>query len=346
MNVFETCLVKIDEDTVRRCFASYLVDCRVALMKSTYSLVVVLIFCLVGCGTPRQSSLVLGMKAIETPSLKGDFAQTRSKADAAWAGRLDEAQLRKAIALYKQAVKMPTPQYDAAKRREVLGALYVRLSRAYYLLADSHLFLKLDAKSRDKPMMKVYEQGVTAAEKALALSAPTFVKRVNKTPSSWKKEVDHVPVKAIGALYWYGANLGKWAMLEGITTIMRRQEDILATMLMIQRKQPGFFHGAAHRYFGVYHTKVPVGGGDPAKSVSAFEKSIDLAPNYFATRVLYASHLATLKQEQSLFEKQLKYVINTPANVVDALTPENTLEQRKARRLLARTTKLFYQIPN
>ncbi len=131
-------------------------------------------------------------------------------------------------------------------------------------------------------------------------------------------------------------------MLEGITTILARKDDIKATMDQMVARNGTYFHGAPHRYFAVYHTKVPIGSGDPPKSKASFEKSLEIAPNYLATRVLMAEALGQLTQNPKMFEIQLRKVLETPADVIPELTPENTLEQKKAARLLKKKADLFY----
>jgi hypothetical protein len=187
--------------------------------------------------------------------------------------------------------------------------------------------------------MTVYERGVTAAERALALRDPDFVSKIN-AGESWQQHVTSARAEAVPALYWYATNLGKWALLEGIATILARKDDIKATMDFIIATQPDFFYGAAYRYFGVYWTKLPF-GKEPEESAKAFAASLEIAPHYFATHVLLADSLATLNNDRALFDKHLQLVLETPADVDPDLTPENTFEQEKARRLLNRGDRLF-----
>lgn len=295
------------------------------------------------CGASRDSALDKKKIAdIGKATVKGDFEKTLEEAEAAWAGRIQEAKLRQAITLYEKVVKMDSPNLAGDARRDKLVGLYVRIARGYYFLSDSHVRLKAEDDELDNEMMKLFDKGVTAAEKAIALADPTFAKKVADDPNSWSTNVAKVNDKALPALYWYGTNLGKWALLEGITTILARKDDIKATMDQMVARNGTYFYGAPHRYFAVYHTKVPIGGGAPDKSKASFEKSLEIAPNYLATRVLMAEALGQLTQDPKMFETQLKKVIETPSDVIPDLTPENTLEQKKAARLLKKKEDLFY----
>lgn len=303
-----------------------------------------LVVCALGsqaCGASRESALDKDIDKIGEGKLKGDFEVALAQADAAWEQRLDKAKLIEALGLYEKAAETESPNLSAEERKERLVGIYTQIARGYYFLADSHIRLEAEDDEKDEEMMKVFDKGVHAAERAFAIADPAFAKKI-KDGGEWQVEVKKANDKAIPGLYWYSTNLGKWALLEGITTILARKDDIKVTMDMIVAKEPGYFHGAPHRYFAVYHTKVPLGGGDPPKSKASFEQSLALSPNYLATKVLYAETYATLVQDDKLFTRLLDEVIAAPSDVVPEITPENTLEQRKAKRLLAKKADLFY----
>jgi hypothetical protein len=293
------------------------------------------------CGASRESALDKDIDQIGQGKIKGDFEAVVAQADAAWEGRVEKAKLIEALGLYEKAAQVESPELSAEQRRERLIYIYTQLARGYYFLADSHIRLEAEDDEKDDEMMKVFDQGVSAAERLIAVADPVFAKKI-KDGGKWQEEVKKADPKAIPGLYWYATNLGKWALLEGVTTILARKDDIKVTMDYIISKDEAYFHGAPHRYFAVYHTKVPLGGGDPPKSKASFERSLSLSPNYFATKVLYAETYATLVQDAALFERLLKEVIEAPADVLPELTPENTLEQRKAKRMLAKKADLFY----
>lgn len=303
-----------------------------------------LVVCTLGlsaCGASRDSALDKDIDKIGEGKLKGDFEVTLSQADAAWEARLDKAKLIEALGLYEKVAQIESPDLTPEARKDKLIYIYLQLARGYYFLADSHIRLEAQEDEKDEEMMKVFDKGVGAAERAFAVADPGLAKRI-KDGASWPDEIKKADAKAYAGLYWYATNLGKWALLEGVTTILARKDDIKAIMDVIVAKDPNYFHGAPHRYFAVYHTKVPLGGGDPPKSKESFDKSLAISPNYLATKVLYAEVYATLVQDPVLFEKLLKEVIETPADVVPEITPENTLEQRKAKRMLAQKDDLFY----
>lgn len=297
---------------------------------------------LVSCAAKRDSALQ-DTETITEATEQGEFAQTLAQAEEHWEKRINKNDLHKAIELMEKAVKTPSTELSEEERKERIAQTYEKLSRAYYFYADSHIRLEsTEEGDKDDEMMSVFEKGVTAAEKAIALRAPEFAKIVAEKPNKWQDSVGDVNTSAIPALYWYSTNLGKWALLEGIATILARKDDIKVTMEWILQNDPNFFYGAPYRYFGVYHTKVPIGGGAPPKSKEAYEKSLAVAPNYLATKVLMAETYAVLIGDRELFDKLLNEVVAADPNALPEIAAENQLEQQKAKGLLARGDDLFY----
>lgn len=300
-------------------------------------------FVLPACGgTQRDSALTTDQETLTKASLEGDFAKTMAEADAAWQQRITKDQLLNAIQLWEKAALLPTPELDAAGRSNAIADINEKLARAYYFLADSHIRVEASGDERDDEIMAVFEKGVTAAERAIALRDPAFAAKVAADKNAWQKAVGEADPAAIPGLYWYATNLGKWALLEGIATILARKDDIKATMDWIVAKDPNFFYGAPHRYFGTYHTKVPLGGGNPSASKTSFESAIAIAPDYLATKVLMAEAYAVLVGDRALFEKLLNEVLSAPSNATPEIEPENAFEKRKAKRLLDNADEFFY----
>lgn len=294
------------------------------------------------CAAKRESS-IKDAEELTKATEQGEFSQTLAEAQQYWEGRGDQNNLKKSIDLMERAVKMPASDMSEEERTAKLIDTYVMLSRGYYLMADSHIRLAAaEDGDNDEEMMRIFDLGVGAAEKAFSLADPTFAKTVKEDRKKWQEAVGKADAKALPALYWYSTNLGKWALLEGIATILARKDDIKATMEWALENDPNYFHGAPYRYFGVYHTKVPIGGGDPPKSKEAFEKSLAIAPNYLATKVLMAESYAVLAGENELFEKLLNEVVAADPMAVPEIGPENKLEQMKAKKLLEKKDDLFY----
>lgn len=302
------------------------------------SLVLLLVAVALGasaCGASRETALAKSDAELMKAQAQGDFARVVGEGDALWGKRMDRASLEQALARWEEATTIATPEMDDAARRAALGELYTKLTHGYYFLADAHIRFSgvEDEEALEDEMKSVFNKGVTAAEKGLAISSKDFAQKVRyETPFA-------EAIKVLGAgemplLYWYSANLGKWALLEGFTEILSRKDDIKVAMDMIEAQNPDYFHGAPLRYFGVYYTKLPFPGGDPPTSKKYFDRALASGPDYLATRVLMAENYATKVGDKTLYKEQLDAVVGYDLSKVPDLQPENHFEQLKARLLL------------
>jgi hypothetical protein len=82
-------------------------------------------------------------------------------------------------------------------------------------------------------------------------------------------------------------------------------------------------------------------GGSLEKSDEHFQKTLKVAPNYLGTHVLIADNLCRKRSDRECFKKALNLVLQAKSDVIPELTPENTLEQKKARELLAKEAEIF-----
>ncbi len=249
-----------------------------------------------------------------------------AEGDAAWVGREDVAQLRRAIAFWEKAA-------DAAPGDR---ALLVKLARAHYLLGYGHL----QGDDRRAARIAAYEKGSRYGERALALNA-AYAHLVSSGAHGDDALVactaDDVP-----ALHWYYANLARWVNEQGIQKAMLERERIFRLATRVNELDPGYFHGSGPRLLATYHAKAPgMAGGDLERARAEFERSLATAPYYFATKVLMAELYATKKRDQALFERLLGEVVNGDPRVLADVVPEQKLEQENARALLRRAGELF-----
>lgn len=296
---------------------------------------------LVSCAASRDSALAKDEEEIVKAKSEGNLTKTLEKAEEHWKKRADKAELEKAIELFEKAVEMKSPNLSESERKKKLARGYERLSRAYYFKGDTHVRLNVEnEKTREKKMKALFEKGVTAAESALVLRDSDLAKAVSGGEKLRKIVQDSDP-SAIPGLYWYATNLGKWGLLEGIATILKYKDDIFETMKFICKEDPTFYYGGCHRYFGAYWTKVPF-NKSPEKSKKHFDKSIEMAPEYLATKVLKANYYAELTQDPEMYKKLLNEVVESPDDGDPKIQPENKFEKEKAKRLLKQVEDKFY----
>jgi hypothetical protein len=83
-------------------------------------------------------------------------------------------------------------------------------------------------------------------------------------------------------------------------------------------------------------------GGDPDASKKYFEQSIAATGGKFLlAKVMMARYYAVVTQDRPLFEKILKEVLETPANIEPEFRLPNEVAKVKAKRYLARAEDLF-----
>ncbi len=278
-----------------------------------------------GCATTYEAKWDEKPAATAASETDALIAAT-AEGDAAWDARADKAKLQEAIT-----------KWEAAFEKGGTGELAAKLARAHYLLGDGYYALENNQEGRDAE----YQKGLDWATRALKLSAPEFTKAMTEG----KKHAEAItlaPKEAVPAMYWYATNLGKWAATKGFATRLRYKDDIKATMLHVKALDENFFYAAPWRYFGGFEAATAgLAGGSLEKSEENFKKSVELAPAYLGTKVLWADYLCTKKQDKETFKKLLEEVIAADAKADPAIEPENNIEQQKAKKLLAEIDEKF-----
>jgi hypothetical protein len=270
------------------------------------------------CGTKRQTG-ICASNFVPKASAKGDAASSDKMGDEAWAKRKNVEELKKAIAAWDKALQIDPKQ----------SAVRVKLSRAVYLYGDGHL----RPADEEEKMIAEFSKGQQQAELAFAQANSAY-----RDEFCAEKPFPVAIVKAtkadVPAMYWYATNLGKWGLAKGLTTILKYKDDIKAMMDQLMKLDKAYFYHAPNRYFGVYYTKIPVFRGDKKLSTENFEASIAGAPQYLATKVLYAGRNLTKWKNRARFMEMLYDVRHFPISKAPELEAENTIEKAKAEELL------------
>lgn len=284
-----------------------------------------------GCAAKRQAqwNSVPARPAAAEPSASEDAptpAALMAAAEDFWARRLDEAALREAIALWEKAAALD-PEDPAP---------YDRLARAWYFLGDAHA-----RKLGPQGYLPVFETCIGAGERALAVSSPAFKQAVT-SGKAVEEAIDLIEAPGVPGAYWYAACLGKWARAKGFATTLANKDRVKKVMERVLALAPDFFHGAPDRYFGAYYAVAPgFAGGDMDKSRDHFERSLQRAPYYAATKILMAEVYAAKKKDRALFDRLIAEVLAQDPDAHPELGPEIRVEQDKARELRARAEELF-----
>jgi tetratricopeptide (TPR) repeat protein len=274
----------------------------------------------------------LGQKINRTPLSAEQAAAAKAAVDAgnaAWDQRADEAKLREAIAKWEEAIRLNPADWET----------YVKLARANYFLADGYLFFD---ESKHVEFLATYEKGLNIAEMGMAALSTDFERRRHAGTKIEDAAMVLGP-EAVPLMYWFATNLGKWAKAQNsMPTLLKHKDRIFKIMSRVYELGPDFFYGAPDRYFGAYYAVAPAfAGGDLQKSREYFDKAIKREPKYLATYVLIAENYAPKMQDRTLYETQLKYVLEAPEDILPDLVPEAKAEKRKAEKLMKEIDEKF-----
>jgi hypothetical protein len=292
---------------------------------------VLMIGATVGCGGGRTAAWDEGTASGGTVTAEAQATHDAALAEgnAAWDERADPERLRAAIAAWQRALEAVPSDWE----------LWQRLGRAQYFLADGTMQFD-PALEADTTAM--YQTAITSTERSLTEHFPRFAEYMRTNARFDDGALATLDASAVPALYWRASALGRWARRDGFATVLAYKDEIRAIMTYCLNNDRHYYHAGPDRYFGAFYAVAPTyAGGDLDRSRQHFEYAIGVDPNFFGTHVLFAMEFAVKAQDRTLFTDQLNLVINgDPASLPD-VTPEQAVEQRKARDGLARIDELF-----
>lgn len=273
---------------------------------------------------------------------QGDFDQLLQAADQHWAHRDEEPRLRQAIDVLKQLIKTSSPHLEEADRREALYGVYVKLSRAHFMLADDHIPLSVEDPSEvQEEIIEQLETSRSYAELAMAVRSSALRQAIDQgedlLPTMLTLKEDHT-----GALFWWLQGLGRWMSYQSPLTAMNYVDRLEQMVKHLNALDPTYFYHGPVRFLAGYHTKVPWPGGDPARALALFNKARAADPDCLLNTLAVAEIYATSIGDRALYQRELEGLLNAPVEPSDPrLSPENRLARRKARYLLGRIDDTF-----
>lgn len=257
------------------------------------------------------------------PVATGDASATLAEADALWAGRVDPETLKAALAKYEEAWRQ-----DPGNRLAL-----ERLTRGWYFLGDAHT-------SDKATKIELWATAMTWGDKCLALNAQ-YQGRVDGGEKP-KDAATSMGKADVACMYWYATALGKWGKIQGIAKALANLPTVKAFIGRAEELDAEHFYFGPARYWGTYYAVLPsFAGQDLVKSAAYFDASVQGAPDYLATRVLRAENLSPKVGNIDQFYDDLNAVLAFDPTTTPDVQPENTLEQAKARDMLAHVEEYF-----
>jgi Tfp pilus assembly protein PilF len=264
-----------------------------------------------------------GSTMAETSGAAAGDAVTLEAAMELWKERGTKEGLQRAIDALQAVVAAEPNNQDAM----------IATARAWYFMADGYT---------DTPEEKgpIFDKARDWGERAMLADAE-YKARIDKGEK---------PAKAITALqqddqmaiYWTASALGKWARIQGFSTLVKYKGYIAGMMEHCLGLDETVFYSGPIRYWATFYAVAPgFAGGDMTKSKEFYEKSIKMNPEYLATYVLFAEAYGRKAQDKELFKTNLQHVLDADVDATPELTPEHIVEQKKARMLLDNIDEYF-----
>lgn len=246
-----------------------------------------------------------------------------------WIKRYEKASLSKALYNFELAFNSEKELPQTMTKLDL--ATY--LSRGYYQLGDYH--------EKDQSLkMQAYKIGGEWAQRGFSLNKyfqTSIGERGHFAPGLKFLEKEYV-----GCLYWYLANIGKWALNSGVNTTIKYRSLFYDVSKRIIELDENYYGGGIYRILGAYYAVLPsYAGGNLDKSWEYFQKSLVIGPGYLGTKILMAQAFAVYRNDAALFNKIISEVIKEKLDLSSEVYPENFLEQQKAIVLNLEVEKYF-----
>jgi TRAP transporter T-component len=148
----------------------------------------------------------------------------------------------------------------------------------------------------------------------------------------------------VPALYWTAMCWGAWINLNMSDPMgMIEVPKFKALIDQLYRLNDKYTYGGAHLLLATYYAQLPaLFGGGLDKSDTEFQKAFEISQGKFLIQyVYYAEFYATLVKNKTLFESELKKVIDAPTDILPDQTFTNLIAKHKAEYLLKNEEKLF-----
>lgn len=266
--------------------------------------------CLCACGA---ATIAEGASPTRVPSPVAAAPPTAldtalAEATQAWEARWDPASLDRAIASWQRSLTLP-----GATSQEV----QLRLAEAHHFRGTAILSRQGDAEAA----LAAFEAGVQAATAAGA------------------EDLEAAPSEA---LYWWASNRAAAASQTDFAGSVLVQRDVVSVMLRCAEANCSYDHGGAHRFLGSHHAR-PLGFShrDLPRARSYFDRAIAGDPTHLPTRVAFARDYAVAAQDRSLFEQQVRFVVEASPEPRGPSRGDVQLAQHQAAALLRDAPNLF-----
>jgi hypothetical protein len=182
----------------------------------------------------------------------------------------------------------------------------------------------------------LYARGQRYAERLLRRDA-RFGAALDGTADALRAALAHAEADDVPALFWCAYNWGSRINLSlhdpGALADLPKVEVLMSRVLELD---PGYFHGGAHLFYGVYWAGRPAMlGGNMEKGKESFERAVAVTGGrLLLAKVLYARFYGVGTQDRELFDTLLRQVLDAPDDVFPQERLATEIAKRRARVLM------------
>lgn len=188
----------------------------------------------------------------------------------------------------------------------------------------------------------LYDRAVELGQRALKHNKK--FRKALEQKKKWRVAVQYLEEDDVPAIFW---TLLAWGLKLQISlddpNALFDLPKVTALLNRIMELDETYFFGTPHLLQGAIYTLLPsMAGGGPEKAQASFDRLFEISGGrYLLGHVYYAQTYAVLVKDKALFESELQFVLDTPADVLPEMPVANYMAKRAARDLLAKEDELF-----
>ena len=250
--------------------------------------------------------LLLGGFSINPARAQGEDAKVQAdklsgQAMAMLKDSLDNNTITQALVLLEKAAQLD-PKNEQT---------WTQIAWRYWMLGDD---LPKSSGDEKEARLKLFEKGMAAAQKAMALNP-----------------------RSVGGLYWYTVNMAAAGEMRGILSSLGMAGTLFGNMSRVDRRDPYYLYGATRRFGSEVFVRVPTWlteqfGFKPEYIEEDLQMNIEKWPNYFDNYVFIARVYLWEKNQPKALDA-LDYVLSHDPAGMPEERAENLRQQQTARRL-------------
>ena len=193
--------------------------------------------------------------------------------------------------------------------------------------------------------IKLYAKGKGYGMRALKQNC--YFESALESGEDFSEAVQYLTEDDVAAAFYTSFGWAFWAIRsiqEGNMMAAFDLPKITALMDRVIELDETFFEGGPHLFYGAYYGALgPNFGGGPEKAKVSFEKAFEISSNFLTTHYFNALYYAIPTMDEELFDKELKYVLETPNDALPEMALANAVAKVKAQSLLNEKWKYFVE---